>query len=61
MATLQDERAIDEEWVANSYEGSFLDVYGEKHPVIFDPRLRDAVSPFIPRSFWKKILGPLER
>jgi glycosyltransferase involved in cell wall biosynthesis len=61
LAALQDEKAIDAEWAANSYEDGFLDVYGEKHPVVFDPRLRDAVSPFIPRPFWKKLLSPLGR
>ena len=61
LAALQSETAIDAEWAANSYEDGFLDVYGEKHQVVFDPRLRDAVSPFIPRSFWKKLLSPLER
>jgi hypothetical protein len=61
LAALQDEKAIDAEWAANSYEDGFLDVYGEKHPVVFDPRLRDAVSPFIPRSFWKKLLSAWER
>jgi hypothetical protein len=58
LAALQGESAIDAEWEANSYEDGFLDVYGEKHPVVFDPCLRDAVSPFIPRSFWKKLLNP---
>ena len=57
LAALQGESAIDGEWAANSYEDGFLDVYGEKHPVVFDPRLRDAVSPFVPRSFWRKLLS----
>lgn len=57
LAALKDEMAIDEEWTANSYEDDFVDVYGEMHPVIFDPCLRDAVSPFISRSFWKKLLS----
>jgi hypothetical protein len=57
LAALQGEAVIDAEWAANSYEGGFLEVYGEKHPVVYDPRLRDAVSPFIPRSFWKKLLS----
>ena len=61
LAALQGEAAIDAEWAANSYEGGFLDVYGERHPVVSDPRLRDAVSPFISRPFWKKLLSPLER
>ena len=61
LAALQGEAAIDAEWAANSYEDGFLDVYGEKHPVVFDPRLRDAVSPFLRRSFWKKLLSPPRR
>jgi hypothetical protein len=61
LAALQGETAVDAEWAANSYENGSLDVYGEKHPVIYDPRLRDAVSPFIPRSFWKRLLSSLER
>jgi hypothetical protein len=56
-----DDEAIDLEWAANSYEDDHLDVYGERHPVVFDPRLRDAVSPFISRPFWKRLLGPLRR
>ena len=64
LAGLQDDSAIDQEWAANSYEGDFLDVYGEKHPVLFDPRLRDAVAPFLPQSPWRKVyhrLGSLLR
>lgn len=41
------EGMIDQEWAANSYEGDYLDVYGEKHEVTFDPRLRDLVAPHI--------------
>jgi len=44
LAALRDEKAIDEEWAANSYEDDFLDVYGDKHPVVFDPSLRDALT-----------------
>jgi glycosyltransferase involved in cell wall biosynthesis len=64
LAELQDEHALEEHWAANSYEGDFLDVYGEKHAVLFDPRLRDAVAPFLPQSPWRKIyrwLGSLLR
>jgi hypothetical protein len=61
LAALKDEKAIEDEWTANSYEDGFLDVYGEKHPVIIDTRLRDAVSPFISRSFWQKVLGSPRR
>ena len=48
-------------FIANSYEGGSLDVYGEEHPVVFDPRLRDAVSSFISRSFWKRLLSSSKR
>ena len=51
-----DDDAVDAEWSANSYKDGHLDVYGTRHEVIFDSRLRDAVSPFILRSFWKKLL-----
>lgn len=61
LAALQGEAAVDAEWAANSYEDGSLDVYGEKHPVVFDPRLRDAVTPFITRPFWKKLLSPSKR
>jgi len=61
LRELQDDSAIEQEWAANSYEGDFLDVYGEKHPVIFDPRLRDAVAPFLPRSPWRRFYRRLGR
>ena len=61
LALLQDETDIDEKWAANSYEDGFVDVYGEEHPVVFDPRLRDAVSSFISRSFWKRLLSSSKR
>jgi hypothetical protein len=41
---------LDQEWAANSYRGTTLDVYGQKHPLIVDHRLRDAVAPFLPHS-----------
>jgi hypothetical protein len=56
-----DAAAIDLEWAANSYEDGHLDVYGEHHPVIFDPRLRDAVAPFLKPSLWKKLSWSMER
>jgi len=55
------EAGIQAEWEANSYRNNALDVYGERHPVIFDPRLRDAVSPFVAQPSWKKLLRPLDR
>jgi len=38
---------LEREWSANSYGGDFLDVYGALHRVVFDPRLRNLVSPWI--------------
>lgn len=55
LAGLQDDSAIDQEWAANSYEDDFLDVYGETHLVLFDPRLRDAVAPFLPQPLWRRV------
>jgi hypothetical protein len=61
LTELQGQYAIDLEWAANSYKDGYLDVYGERHPVVFDPRLRDAVTPFVSRPFWKKLLSSLRR
>jgi hypothetical protein len=44
---LEEEAAIEMEWAANSYRDDLLDVYGEQHKVIFDPRLRDVLKPWI--------------
>ena len=38
---------LEREWRANSYAGGRLDVYGSAHKVVFDPRLRDVVKPWI--------------
>ncbi len=38
---------LEAEWRANSYAGNRLDVYGASHKVVFDPRLRDVVKPWI--------------
>lgn len=46
-ARLEKEGQLDEEWAANSYQDGHLEVYGERHKVIFDPRLRDAVAPLV--------------
>ncbi len=54
LGNLEDESAVGLEWAANSYEGDHLDVYGEQHPVIFDPMLRDAVAPWIKQPLWKR-------
>lgn len=52
-----DESGVKEEWAANSYRGYHLNVYGERHPVVFDPLLRDLVAPFVERSWWKRLLA----
>lgn len=44
---LAEEVGLDDEWRANSYAGGCLDVYGQPHPVVFDPRLRDAVRVWV--------------
>jgi hypothetical protein len=44
---LKEEGRLEQEWAANSYENDSLDVYGESHPLIYDPTLRDAVASFI--------------
>jgi hypothetical protein len=61
LAKFEEESDIQREWEANSYRGNYVDVYGQRHPVVFDPRLRDAVAPFITQPFWKKLSRPLER
>ena len=43
------------EWAANSCADGCLDVYGERHPLIFDPALCDAVVPFVARSLWNRL------
>ena len=44
---LAEQNQIDAEWLANSYEGEFIDVYGAARPVVYDPRLRDVVRPWV--------------
>ena len=61
LARFEGEAEIEREWEANSYRGNYLDVYGQRHRVVFDPRLREAVAPFIPHPFWKKLHWRLER
>jgi glycosyltransferase involved in cell wall biosynthesis len=61
LAELRDESEIEQEWAANSYRNGHLDVYGKRHPVVFDSRLRDAVAPFLQQSLLKRMyrrLGP---
>jgi GT2 family glycosyltransferase len=38
---------LEKEWRANSYEGDFLDVDGVPHKLVFDPRLRNLVRPWV--------------
>lgn len=52
---LQKEGGLDEEWAANSYAGDWIDVYGSRHQVVFDPTLRDVVAPWIRRPLWRRI------
>jgi hypothetical protein len=44
---LWEQGKLDEEWAANSYADDCIDVGGERRPVVFDPRLRDLVAPWI--------------
>jgi Glycosyl transferase family 2 len=44
---LAEEGQLDREWAANSYQDDQLDVYGRRHPVIFDPRLKVVLEPWI--------------
>lgn len=55
IARLQQENALDDEWNANSYREGALDVYGTRHPLIFDPALRDAVSAWTDKAWWRRV------
>lgn len=46
-ARIVEEGRLDQEWAANSYENGYLNVYGKKQEVVFDPRLRDLTAPHI--------------
>lgn len=61
LAKFEDESDLEQEWKANSYLDDHLDVYGQRHPVTYDPRLRDAVAPLIPQPLWKTLSWRLER
>ena len=52
-ARIFEEGLLDQEWAANSYEGEHLDVYGEKHQLTIDTRLRDAVAVYMPDTTGK--------
>jgi glycosyltransferase involved in cell wall biosynthesis len=49
-ARMVEQGRMDQEWAANSYEGEYLNVYGDRYPVVFDSRLRNLVAPFLPRA-----------
>ncbi len=53
---LKNRDRLDGEWEANSYFGTCLDVYGQRRETVFDPRLRNAVAPFVRPSLLKRIL-----
>jgi hypothetical protein len=61
LSKFEGESDLEREWEANSYLSDHLDVYGQRHPVVFDPRLRDAVAPFVPQPFGKTLYWRLER
>jgi Glycosyl transferase family 2 len=61
LAKLDGENEVEQEWQANSYQDDNLDVYGERHPVVFDPRLRGAVAPFVAQPLWRRLYRRLWR
>lgn len=56
---LEKEFGLEAEWAANSYDADdCLDVYGVPHRTVFDPTLRDAVTPFLRQpSPWRRLTG----
>jgi Glycosyl transferase family 2 len=44
---LREEGALEAEWAANSHREGVLDVYGDAHPLMYDPRLRALVEPLV--------------
>ncbi|MHB1161029.1 MAG: glycosyltransferase family 2 protein [Chloroflexota bacterium] len=57
---LQDEGCLDLEWAANSYQNGFLDVYGNKHPILFDPTLHHLLMPHLARTPWGRLIARLQ-
>lgn len=51
---LKRDSGLETEWAANSYHDGSLNVYGVAHPVVHDPTLRDAISPFVPSTSWRQ-------
>lgn len=54
-ADMLDAGTLDLEWAANSYEDGAIDVYGERHELIEDTRLADAVRPYLEPG-WKRLV-----
>lgn len=55
---------MEQEWAANSYEDGYLDVYGERHNVVVDFRLRDVVAPHVsggPSVVKRMLTGAVKR
>ncbi len=52
---LADEDRMEREWAANSYEDGSLDVFGVRHPLVYDPTLRNAVKPYLSPSPMRKL------
>jgi len=51
---LRSEGGLDLDWAANSHQDGALDVYGERHELVFDPRLRETISPFLGKSHYSE-------
>ena len=56
---MQEASGLEEEWAANSYKDGRLNVYGEPHPLIFDPTFRDSVAPFVRLPPQRRLLRKL--
>ncbi len=56
---IQEEGRLDEEWAANSFQDGNLDVFGAKHPVVYDYTLRDLLVPYLARTPWGKTYARL--
>ncbi len=58
---LAEEDRMEQEWAANSYEDGFLNVFGAKHPLVYDPTLKEAVRPFLSPSMVESFLSKAKR
>ena len=52
---LADEDRMEREWAANSHEDGSLDVFGVRHPLVYDPTLRNAAKPYLSPSPMRKL------